>query len=83
MSKHDFKALHDELDSTRVALDNTNKVLDKIVECLETTLQECELASEEQLASGTVNTVDICHFGKMFLAETLLENIRKWEGSDE
>lgn len=67
----------------KVRLENLESTMDNIVESLETTIQECESAQEEQWASGAVNTVDICHFGKMFLAETLLENIRKWERGED
>jgi hypothetical protein len=79
MSKNDFKAVCDELDLTRAILADTNEVLDRIVESLEATIEDCEEALEEGLTDGS----DQIFEGRLEFAESLLENIRKWEGKDE
>lgn len=96
MSKNDFKALHNELDATRGALDNTNKVLDKIVEWLEDEINKGELFADAyyKVENGVDRNKALADldpsgqgggyigFGRQAGAEDLLIKIRRWEVGD-
>ena len=63
----------------KVRLENLESTMDKIVNALETAIQDCELAQEENLTDGSEQIFE----GRLELAEILLRNIRKWEKGDE
>ena len=63
----------------KVRLENLESTMDKIVNALETAIQDCELAQDEKLTDGSEQIFE----GRLELAECLLRNIRKWEKGDE
>jgi len=75
MSKHIIKALEQELETTRIACSKQNLVLSKIEEWLEHEVDNTELNDEKLCETND----DFIHFGRRECAESLLEQIEKWE----
>tara|TARA_Y100000004_G_scaffold27119_1_gene27608 strand:+ start:757 stop:999 length:243 start_codon:yes stop_codon:yes gene_type:complete len=79
MSKHIIKALEQELETTRIACSKQNLVLSKIEEWLEHEVDNTELNDEKLCETND----DFIHFGRRECAESLLEQIEKWENPDD
>ena len=75
MSKHIIKALEQELETTRIACSKQTLVLSKIEEWLEHEVDNTELNDEKLCETND----DFIHFGRRECAESLLEQIEKWE----
>ena len=71
MDKHEYKALRDELDSTRTALFNSHMVIAKIIDQLHYCVLDCEEALDGELTDGSEQVYE----GRQELAESLLEMI--------
>ena len=75
MTKHIIKALEQELETTRIACSKQTLVLSKIEEWLEHEVDNTELNDEKLCETND----DFIHFGRRECAESLLEQIEKWE----
>lgn len=80
MTKHLIKALEQELETTRIALSKQTLLLSKIKEWLED-----EVSYNEELHNEIVckTNDDFIHFGRRETAECLLNQMEKWEESND
>lgn len=80
MTKHLIKALEQELETTRSALRKQVTIMKKIEDWLED-----EVSCNEELHNEIVckTNDDFIHFGRRETAECLLNQIEKWEESND
>lgn len=80
MTKHLIKALEQELETTRSALRKQVTIMKKIEDWLED-----EVSCNEELHNEIVckTNDDFIHFGRRETAECLLNQIEKWEKSND
>ena len=78
MNKHEYKILEHENMQLRTQIFYLNSILDKIENWLEGEIENNEpvVEGEEELSDGTEDIFVEC-------AESLLEQIKKWESEDE
>lgn len=79
MTKHLIKALEQELEKTRIACAKQTLLLSKIETWLEHEVDNTELDDEKLCETND----DFIHFGRRETAECLLNQIEKWEESND
>ena len=79
--KHEIKAMHNQIYNLMNQVYYLNDILSNITEWLEGEIEHNEpvLNGDEELSDDTLGI----HEGRSECATSLLEQIRKWEASDE
>tara|TARA_R110002020_G_scaffold470675_1_gene696741 strand:- start:296 stop:541 length:246 start_codon:yes stop_codon:yes gene_type:complete len=79
-NKHEMKLMDQEITDLRNQVFYLNTILNNVTEWLEGEIHHNNpvLCGEEKLSDGT----DDIHEGRVECAESLLEQIKKWEGEE-